>query len=119
MYFFDTYALVESWLGNPRYQPFAEHSFIASALNVGEFYEYLVRTLGKGKAEHFLNMNSFHLIEIDAASVCEAASFRIDHKKRHISRADAIGYVLAGKNRLKFLTGDSQFEDLKNVEFVQ
>jgi len=32
---------------------------------------------------------------------------------------DCVGYVLAIRNNLKFLTGDEKFENKKNVEFVK
>ncbi len=36
-----------------------------------------------------------------------------------MSYADAVGYYLAQKNKLKFLTGDKEFEELAGVEFVK
>jgi predicted nucleic acid-binding protein len=45
--------------------------------------------------------------------------FRKKNKKRNLSYADCIGYIYALKNNLIFLTGDKEFEDLKNVEFVK
>ncbi len=119
MYFFDTYAIIEMWKGNPKYVPFEEFPFVVSAINIGEFYEFLIRALGENKAEYFLKLNTFQIIDIDKEMVLEAVKFRIKNKKKNISWADSIGYVLAKKNHLRFLTGDSQFKDLPNVEFVQ
>lgn len=45
--------------------------------------------------------------------------FRWEYKNRRISMADAIGFTLAAKLGVPFLTGDRQFEDLPNVEFVR
>ena len=45
--------------------------------------------------------------------------FRLLNKKRKLSYVDCLGYILAGMNGAKFLTGDNQFKDLQNVEFVK
>jgi predicted nucleic acid-binding protein len=47
---------------------------------------------------------------------------RLEVKKNNhlnISYADALGYHLAMKLDMKYLTGDAAFEDLDNVEFVR
>jgi predicted nucleic acid-binding protein len=40
------------------------------------------------------------------------------NKKLYISYTDALGYYLAKKLKLKFLTGDSQFRGLDGVKFI-
>jgi len=45
--------------------------------------------------------------------------FRKKNKKRNLSYTDCIGYVYATENDLIFLTGDKEFENLENVEFVK
>jgi len=32
---------------------------------------------------------------------------------------DCIGYVIAERNKMRFLTGDEKFKNKKNVEFVK
>ena len=45
--------------------------------------------------------------------------FRLKKKRNlHISYADALGYSIALRSKIKFLTGDSAFARLKGVEFV-
>ena len=41
------------------------------------------------------------------------------HLKKRISFIGGIGYLLAKKRNAKFLTGDEQFKDFDNVEFVK
>ena len=39
--------------------------------------------------------------------------------KRKPSYIDCIGYMVAKRLNIKFLTGDKDFEDLDNVKFVK
>ena len=51
----------------------------------------------------------------------EASSFRLDQRRlgRNVSLVDTLGYVIANKLGIPFLTGDSAFKDLNNVEYVK
>ena len=42
-----------------------------------------------------------------------------DRKRLNISCADALGYRLSLKLKIKFLTGDTVFKELENVEYVR
>ena len=46
---------------------------------------------------------------------------RLELRKRRLdlSYADALGYAVSLRLRLKFLTGDDAFKNLDNVEFVR
>ena len=57
--------------------------------------------------------------ELDLNVLLEAAKFRHDNYNRKLSYIDCIGYLVAIKSNLKFLTGDRQFENRTNVEFVK
>ena len=52
-------------------------------------------------------------------TIFDAMKFRLKRKNQNLSYADCIGYTLAGKHNLKFLTGDKEFKNMENVEFVQ
>ena len=39
--------------------------------------------------------------------------------KRKLSMTDCIGYMMAKQWGIKFLTGDKEFEDMENVEYVK
>ena len=47
--------------------------------------------------------------------------FRLEMKlkKKNLSYVDALGYIIAKKNKIKFLTGNNEFKNLENVEFVK
>ena len=40
-------------------------------------------------------------------------------KNKHLSIPDAIGYTIAQRHDAKFLTGDEDFRDMPNIEFVK
>jgi predicted nucleic acid-binding protein len=44
---------------------------------------------------------------------------QLKHKKQKLSYVDCLGYVSAKEKGLIFLTGDIQFRDISNVEFVE
>jgi len=51
----------------------------------------------------------------------EASALRIELKKqgKNLSLIDALGYVLAKRLGIPFLTGDRDFENLDRVEYVK
>ncbi|MBU0635586.1 PIN domain-containing protein [Candidatus Micrarchaeota archaeon] len=121
MWFFaDTYALVEFFMGNPRYKKyFNEHDFITTRLNLLELY-YSKLTEGQPEqAEQYFNSLLPKTIEIEDEILKNAAKFKLQHKKQKVSYVDAIGYELAKSKKIKFLTGDKEFEKIANVEFVK
>ena len=45
--------------------------------------------------------------------------FRYKNKKKKLSMTDCISYFQAKELGIKFLTGDKEFQNLENVEFVK
>lgn len=119
MYFFDTYALFENTYGNPSYEKYGSFPFRVNVLNIAEFYHGLLRDFGEKIAKEIYEKFDFDILEITETTAIEAVIFRNEHKKDNISLADAVGYLLAKKHKLKFLTGDKFFEEKDNVEFVK
>ena len=123
-YFFDTYALHEMEEGSGNYLQFSkEVGIVTTTLNLMEpYYGYFVK---KGMAAAELAFSHFRpfCVEVADEILKEAAAMRAQLKaksnKSNLSYVDCIGYVLAKKFRVKFLTGDGEFEGLENVEFVK
>ena len=119
-YFFDTYALIEIYKGNPSYEKYKEGiQLILNKLNILEYIYFLKR---EGKAEDineiFNKLGSF-CVEYDNDVLKKAAEMKLKYKEEKISFIDCIGYELAKKYNYKFLTGDEKFRNKKNVEFVK
>ena len=118
-YFFDTYAVVELLEGNPRYAPYKEEVVTLTIFNLAEIYWVALNKLGKQQADDIFREYRPAAVEIDDETLKEAIAFRKSHKKRGLSYADCVGYIYAKRHRMKFLTGDKEFEDFSNVEFVK
>ena len=118
-YFFDSYALLELSEGSRPYDKYRGIDIITSVLNIGEIYQIILRKQGKESADNWFKKINFKLLEITPEVIVESVYFRHLNKKNDISLPDAVGYTLSLKHNLKFLTGDRQFENMHNVEFVK
>ena len=118
-YFFDSYALFEILKGNKNYEPYTQSNIILTKLNLFEIYYGLLRDLNEEIASTILEKYSEFAIDFDKDTIEHAAQLRLRHRKQDLSMTDCIGYVLAQKLGIKFLTGDKEFQNLENVEFVK
>ena len=123
-YFFDTYALHEIEEGGENYLKFSnEVGIVTTTLNLMElYYSYFVK---RGLAAAEMTFNHFRpfCIDINDKTLKDAAVMRAQlkakSKKSNVSYIDCLGYVIAQQLKIKFLTGDREFEGLDNVEFVR
>ena len=118
-YFFDSYAIIEILNGNLPYLKFKEVKVVTGILNIGEVYHGMLKKNGKEAADNWFNNFHFELVEITPDVMVQSVYFRHINRKNDISLADSVGYKLSLKHNLKFLTGDRQFENMPNVEFVK
>lgn len=119
IYFFDTYALWEIIKKNPDYERFITAKLICSIFNVYELYATLRREFDKDVAEKHVALLQGCLAEITIKNVIDAAEMKKSFAKKEMSFVDCLGYVKAKELKIKFLTGDKEFEGLPNVEFVK
>ena len=119
-YFFDTYALHEIAVGSPNYRKYAHGiSLVTTRMNLMELHYTLMRKYGKKAAERYYDELVEFVVEITDDIVKQASECRLSLKKRKLSYIDCLGYVLARSMHIKFLTGDKEFADLENVEYVK
>ncbi len=119
MYYFDSYAFIEILRGSQSYARFRKTEFATTRLNLMEVYYWLLNRFGKEAADAFYDETAEYVIEIEDEIIKEAMVFRVQNKTKNLSYVDCIGYILAKANGLRFLTGDIQFKEMDNVEFVQ
>ena len=119
MYFFDTHAIFEDIYGNPVYEKYKSFPFKVCILNIAEFYTGLLREYGEKIAGDIYNRFDFDILEVTEDIIIEAVNFKNEKRKERISLTDSVGYLLAKKYSLKFLTGDKFFENKGQVEFVK
>ncbi|MEW5759256.1 MAG: PIN domain-containing protein [Candidatus Thermoplasmatota archaeon] len=122
----DTYALIEWYAqGNQNYAPYfkldVERHITKTTLL--EFYCQIYHNLGEKKAETYYSYITAYaeITELTEDIIKSAAVFRskMMKKKKKLSYGDCINYITACKIGAKFVTGDKEFEELENVEFVR
>lgn len=122
MYFFDTYAIIEIVKGNPNYSSYMQETIFTSVNNLAEVYYYFLRETDKETSDRVISKLDISFIEIDEDDAIKAAQLRFQYRngKKKLSYIDRIGYIVALKNNLIFLTGDDDFKKgFNNVEFVK
>ena len=118
-YFFDTYAVMEIIRANKDYRKYTLSNIITTNLNLFELFYHVLKAVDEITAKSVLSKYSKFAVDFDNEVIAEAATFRFNHKKKNLSMTDCIGYVVAKKRGIKFLTGDKEFEKFDNVEFVK
>ncbi len=116
-FFFDTYAFFELIQGNPAYEKYRAVQPITTIVNLAELSFGIRREHPIEESEKYVKKYSQMLTDIEISDVIKAAEFKVNN--RHLSLVDAIGYCVAQRIGVKFLTGDKEFSHMKNVEFVQ
>lgn len=118
-YFFDTSAIIEISEGNEIYSPYFDLFTTITIFNLAEIYWISLNKMGESNAEKLYDDYKEAVVDVTDDVLKEAMQFRKQHKDKGFSYADSIGYIFAKKNNIKFLTSDSQFKDLENVEYVK
>jgi len=119
-YFYDSYAIIAYFEGNVRYRKYFESATgITTFYNALEVYYAYLRKYGREAAEEILMALTEWVITPTMSDVAPSMKFRLQNKKAKLSYIDCLGYEIAKRESCKFLTGDKEFKNMKNVEFVQ
>ena len=119
-FFFDSYALIEIYEKNINYEKYAKANVVTSYFQIYETYYSLIRNgYGEEDVKDFFGFLQGFCLKLKFEWIPKAVKFRFHYKKRDLSYADCLGYVIAKELGIKFLTGDNQFKDLNGVEFVK
>ena len=118
LYFFDTYAFFEIIEKNPKYLIYTQSPFVTSKLNLFELYYNLLREGQEKLALELLDSYFPYALDFDKGILMYAAQLKFVYIKKKLSMTDCIGYVMAKKLGIPFLTGDKEFIPFENVEFV-
>lgn len=113
----DTYALIEIHDANPSFLPYLEKEFIIPETTMAEFYGVILREYNEQTANYILKKFESYLRPVDIELLIKAVKFRHENKKLNLSFFDCVGYMFALENKVKFVTGDKEFENMPNVEF--
>ena len=119
-FFYDSYAIIEFIGGNPVYQKyFTKHEGVTTLYNVMEVYYSVLREEGLQKAQRVLGLLAPIVVYPTIDHVETSMQFRLKYKDKRLSYADCLGYAIAAKRGVPFLTGDEGFRHISNVEFVK
>lgn len=121
-YFLDTYPIVEFLAGNGKLEKYFESDELAtSIMNLVELYYYVVSRKGEREAgDAYVAFKVFQR-EITGEDVARGMALRLRMKARNLdfSFADAVGYAMSMRLGIRFLTGDTAFRNLPNVEYTR
>jgi predicted nucleic acid-binding protein len=120
-FFYDSYAVMAYLSDNPDYRTyFEENDGFLTKLNLMEISYRTLELHGAQAASQVVKGFAKYVVDFGLADIEDSMKLRLKLKKKgcDISYADAIGYYLALKSNVKFLTGDKWFKGLENVEFV-
>ena len=111
--------MIEIVKGNNNYSKFVEEETNTSIFQIAELFYSLLKDNGEIIAKSTLHNFNLNSVEVTEADIIDACKFRLKHKTKKLSYADCIGYIIAKNNKMKFLTGDKQFEKMNNVEYIK
>jgi len=119
-FFLDTYAMYEIITGNREYKRYTSGvALITTKLNLMELYYGLLNKYNKKVAETSYQAFNEYAIEIDDETIKKAMEFKLANKEKNLSYVDCIGYTIAQQRNIRFLTGDKEFKDMPEVEYVK
>lgn len=118
-FFFDSYAFFEILKANENYSKYKTVEIVTTKLNLFEVYFGILREKNETEAKWILDLYYPFAVDFDKSIIEESAKLKDKINNRNVSMTDCIGYALAKQLGIKFLTGDKEFEELDNVEFVK
>lgn len=118
IFLFDTYALLEILNKNPKYEEYANKDIIINEFIFAEFcYKLFLENVKDAK--EYIDELAPGVIRPDNKIIEKAMLFRFQNKSKKMSMTDCISYIMSKELKIKFLTGDKEFENMDNVEFVR
>jgi predicted nucleic acid-binding protein len=118
MFLYDTYAIIEIIEGNENYEGYLDKRIIINDFIFAELSYVLIRE-GYPDSDKYIQKYMKYVIHVSPDLIKKAMEFRYKNKEKGMSVTDCISYFQARKLGIRFLTGDKEFEDLDNVEFVK
>jgi len=118
-YFYDTYALIELFQLSPSYMVYSKCKIITTYFQLYELYYNLRKMYSDEEINEYFETIKAVCISLDPSWIKEATEFRLKNKSLSLSYTDCLGYVAAKRVGIHFLTGDKEFRNMPNVEFVK
>lgn len=121
-FFADSYALIEMLKGNEHYRSFQSERLITTEFNICEVGFAVCRNYPTNAPQVLNTVRK--LITLTATcneDYCSGAAWKKEAsvQGKKLSTIDCVGYSVANRLRIPFLTGDREFADMTNVHFVR
>ncbi|HPS90533.1 MAG TPA: PIN domain-containing protein [Methanothrix sp.] len=121
--FADTYALIELLKGNPNYEDYSQAYLVATEFNIFELTYALFRDFGRDEAAKVVSLmrDKIEVVLTEDSDYLSASEFRksTNCTGKKLSLVDALGYSYSRKLGIRFLTGDKEFSEMENVEYIK
>lgn len=118
-YFLDTYAIIEIIKENKEFKKFQETINFTGFANLLEVHHKISKEFNEKKADEIVDKLKTVTINVELKDIKAASRFRIKHARNEFSYIDCLGYMMALNRNMRFVTGDNQFKNFENVEFVK
>lgn len=115
----DTYPLVEIAAGNKNFISLLDQEIIITDITIAEFYYVMLQKYGYSNAAFWYKKLMPYCVSVSKDILVKAVIFRYNNKNKNLSFFDCVGYIYSKENNIKFVTGDKEFKDLNNVEFIK
>ena len=121
-YFADSYALIEMLKGNENYRSFESERLITTEFNICEVGFAVCRNYPTKASPVLKTVRK--MVSLQATcdeDYCSGAARRKEAsgQGKKLSTIDCVGYSVANRLDIPFLTGDREFADMDNVQFVR
>ncbi len=121
--FYDSYAVLAYISGEKAFAKYFDGQLsggVLTKLNLMEICFRAAKLHGHEAAREVIDRFSRYLVDFDVDDIAGSMKLREELMKKRmgISYVDALGYYLAKKMRIPFLTGDRQFAGLPGVKFL-
>ena len=121
-FFADSYAVIELLKGNENYRPYNDGYLITTEFNICEVAFAVCRDYPDKTQKVMALVRKIVTLEPTSdEDYCWGAAMRrtTTTAGKKLSTIDCVGYSVAHRLEIPFLTGDREFEDIEGVEFVQ
>ena len=119
IYFLDSYALIEIAKENKNYEKFNQTNNITTLMNLLEVHNRIIKDFSEVIADSVIQKLKRMVIDFDLEDIKLASRTKAKFRSKKLSYIDCLGYAISLRRDLIFVTGDKEFKDMENVEFVK
>jgi len=121
-YFADSYALIEMLKGNENYRQFQNERLVTTEFNICEVGFAVCRNYPENASRVLKTVRKMVTLQATRdEDYCAGAEKKkaASGQGKKLSTIDCVGYSVANRLDIPFLTGDREFADMDNVQFVR